>query len=109
MKYKLTQVIKSDEIKEYTLLGFNLKTKIDTYVLGYGFYQIPVDLISGRTNWFLNLISLKIDEDLLAQYLETTEFPLINLAYDYSEFVNDLIVGYRKFAKQQKKLNKLNK
>lgn len=31
------------------------------------------------------------------------------LTYTYSEFVNDMIAGYKKYAKQQKKLNRKNK
>src|SRR5574344_914968 len=109
MKYTLTEVIKSDEIQKFQVLGFTVKAKTDTYILDCGFYQILVPLISGRTNRFMDFISLKIDEDLLSQYLETAEFPLINLAYDYSEFVHDMIVGYKKYVKEQKKLNKRNK
>lgn len=109
MKYELKEIIKSDEINEYKLLGFNVKAKVDTYILDCGFYDIQVPLISRRTNWFTKLVILKINEDLFAEYLKTAEFPLINLAYDYSEFVNDMIVGYKKYVKQQKKLNKRNK
>ena len=109
MKYTLKEVIISDEIQEFDLLGFTLKAKTDTYILDCGFYDVDVTLISGRTNWFLNLISLKIDKGLLEEYLETAEFRLINLTYDHSEFVNDMLVGYKKYVKQQKKLNKLNK
>lgn len=109
MKYTLKEVIVSDEIQEHKLLGFTFKAKTDIYVLNCEFYDIDVTLISGRTNWFLNFICLKIDKDLLAEYLETAEFPLINLAYDYSEFVNDMIVGYKKYVKQQKKKNKRTK
>ena len=109
MKYTLKEIIKSDEINEYKLLGFNIKAKVDRYVLDCGFYDIDVDLISRRTNWFTKLVILKINEDLFAEYLETAEFPLINLDYDYSEFVNDMIVGYKKYVKQQKKLNKQTK
>lgn len=109
MKYELKEIIKSDEINEYKLLGFNVKAKVDVYVLDCGFYEIQVPLISRRTNWFTKLVILKINEDLFAKYLETAEFPLINLAYDYSEFVNDMIVGYKKYVKEQKKLNKRNK
>ena len=109
MKYTLKEVIISDEIQEFDLMGFTLKAKTDTYILDCGFYDIAVPIISSRTNWFLKFISLKIDKDLLASYLETAEFPLINLAYDYSEFVNDMLVGYKKYVKQQKKQNKKNK
>lgn len=109
MRYELKEVIKSDEINEYKLLGFNVKAKVDTYILDSGFYKIQVPLISRRTNWFTKLVVLKINEDLFAEYLKTAEFQLITLTYTYAEFVNDVIAGYKKYARKQKKLNKQTK
>ena len=109
MKYTLKEVRKPEEINEYKILCFNVKAKVDIYILDSGFYEIQVPLISKRTNWFAKLVILKINEDLFAEYLKTAEFPLITLTYTYAEFVNDLIAGYKKYAKQIKKLNKINK
>ena len=109
MKYTLKEIIKSDEINEYKLLGFNVKAKVDTYILDSGFYEIQVPLISRRTNRFTKLVILKINENLFAEYLKTAEFPLITLTYTYAEFVNDVIAGYKKYAREQKKLNRKRK